>query len=114
MARGVVRSAKETKVSLAMNKFKVLVTGKNCLIRMDEEPPRKFGFYTTAFVEAPNAEHAEAVAIELLRSDPKLRNACENDASDPPVIRAEFIDEIASFDGCKLPRTGLALFEESA
>jgi hypothetical protein len=96
-----------------MKKFKVLVTGNNCFIREDEKPPRKYGFYTTAFVEVPNAEQAEAIAIELLRNDPKLRNACENDASDPPVIRVESIDEIASFDGCKLPRTGLALFEES-
>jgi hypothetical protein len=96
-----------------MKKFKVLVTGNNYLIREGEIPPRKFGFYTTAFVEAPNAEQAEAIAIELLRNDPKLRNACENDASDPPVIEVETIDEIVSFDGCKLPRTGLASFEES-
>ena len=96
-----------------MKKFKVLVTGNNCLIREDEKPPCKFGFYTIVFVEAPNAEHAEAIAIELLRNDPKLRKACENDTSDPPAIEVESIDEIASFNGCKLPHTGLVLFEES-
>jgi len=95
-----------------MKKFKIFIRGINCLIREDEKPPRKFGFYTTAFVEAPNAEQAEAIAVELLRNDPKLSKACENDASDPPVIKVESIDEIASFDGCKLPRMGLALFEE--
>ena len=101
-------------MSFTTKMFKVLIKGNNYLIRVDGKPPRKFGFYTTAFVEAPNAEQAEAIAIELLRHDPKLSKACENDTSDPPIIRAEFIDETASFDGCKLPRTGLALFEESA
>jgi len=100
-------------VSFTAKMFKVLVKGNNCLIRVDGKPPRKFGFYTTAFVEAPNAEQAETIAVELLQNDPKLSKACENDTSDPPVIKVESIDEIASFDGSKLPRTGLALFEES-
>jgi hypothetical protein len=80
---------------------------------MEGNPPRKFGFYTTVFIEASNAEQAEAVAAELLRNDLKLREASENEVSDPPVVEIESVKEIQSFDGCKLPRTGLALFEES-
>jgi hypothetical protein len=99
-------------VTLAVKKFKVFVRGNNYLLREAENPPRKFGFYTTAFVEASNVEQAEAVAIGLLRTDLKLCDANENEASDPPVIKIESVEEIQSFDGCKLPRTGLALFEE--
>lgn len=83
-------------------------------MRANENPPRKFGFYTTAFVKACNAEQAEAITVELLPNDLKLRDACENEASDPPAIQIESIEEIQSFDGCTLPRTGLALFEAGA
>jgi hypothetical protein len=95
-----------------LKKFKVFVHGKNYLIREAGNSPRKLGFYTTAFVEACNAEQAEAVALELLRNDSKLRDASENQASDPPRIKIESIEEIQSFDGCNLPRMGLAFYVE--
>jgi len=95
-----------------MKKFKVFVQGTNYLIREVGNSPRKQGFYTTAFVEAANAEQAEAVAVELLRNDPKLRNVSENQACDRPVIEVESIEEVQSFEGCHLPRMGLAWYEE--
>jgi hypothetical protein len=95
-----------------MKKFKVLIEGNNYLLREIGKLPRKYGFYTTAFVEAVNAGQAEAIAVELLKNDSKLKNACENVVSDPPAIRIESIDEVESFAGCDLPRVGLALFEE--
>jgi len=101
-------------VNAVTKKFKVLVRGKNYLIRKAGSSPRKLGFYTTAFVEAANAEQAEAVAVELLRNDSKLRNVSENKASDPPRIKIESIEEIQSFDGCNLPRMGLAFYEEGS
>ncbi|HTY88486.1 MAG TPA: hypothetical protein VMB80_13545 [Candidatus Acidoferrum sp.] len=97
-----------------MKKFKVLVRGKNYLIRAAENPPRKVGFYTTAFVEASNTEQAEAAAVELLRNDLNLRSASENKAPDPPKLQIESIEETQSFDGCNLPRTGLAIYEEES
>lgn len=97
-----------------MKKFKVFVKGNNCLIREVKKTSRKCGFYTTAYTEAPNAEQAEAIVVELLRNDFKLQNLCENNASDPPIIRIETVDEIESFDGCTLPRMGFAFFEEEA
>ncbi|MEI9865631.1 MAG: hypothetical protein WDN00_13995 [Limisphaerales bacterium] len=96
-----------------MKKFKVFIRGNNYLLREIGKLPRKCGFYTTVFVEAVNAEQAEALAVELLKTDSKLNTACENNISDPPIIKAESIDKIESFDGCKLPRMGLALFEET-
>jgi hypothetical protein len=96
-----------------MKKFKVLIQGKNYLMREPGNSPRKFGFYTTALVEARTAERAKAAAVILLQNDSELADACENDASDPPVIEIESVEEVLSFDGCTLPRTGLALFEQS-
>ena len=95
-----------------MKKFKVFVRGNNYLLRGIGKLPGKYGFYTTAFVETVNAEHAEAITVELLKNDSKLNKALENDASDSPVINVESVDEIESFDGCRLPRLGLAFFKE--
>jgi hypothetical protein len=99
-------------MNLALKKFKVFVKGENYLLRETENPPRKCGFYTTVFVEAINAKQAEAVAAEILRNDLRLRETSENEVSDPPVIEIESVEEIQTFEGCNLPRTGLALFEE--
>ena len=103
---------KGVRVSPLLKNFKVFIEGKNYLIREVGNHPRKVGFFTTAFVEACNAEQAEAVAVELLQNDSKLRDAAKNQTSDPPVIRIESVEEIRSFDGCRLPRMGLAFYEE--
>jgi len=95
-----------------MKKFKVFVNGKNCLISVENGSPIKHGFYTTVFVEAANAEQAESAAVNLLKNDSQLRDALENENTDPPRVFIESIEEIHSFEGCKLPRVGLAWFVE--
>lgn len=97
-----------------MKKYKVFVRGNNYLLLEIGKFPRKCGFYTTAFVEAVNAEQAEAIAVELLKTDSALNQICENNVSDPPEIKVESVEEIESFDGCTVPRMGLAIFEEAA
>jgi hypothetical protein len=95
-------------------KFKILVRGKNYLLQqLDvDELAGKCGFYTTVFVEAWNPEEAEAIAVDILKNDSKLLDACKNSKSDPPNISIESIDEIASFKGCSPPRTGLVFYPE--
>jgi hypothetical protein len=95
-----------------MKKFKILLEGNNYLLRVDEKPSRKFGFFMTFFVEARNAEEAEGMAVELLKNDSKLRDSIENNDVDPPTVIVDAIKETHSFEGCKLPRTGLVLFDE--
>lgn len=97
-----------------MKEFKVFVNGKNCLISVDNDIPTKQGFFTTVFVEAANAEQAENAVVGLLRNDPKLREALKNEEANPPSVFIESMEEIQSFEGCKLPRTGLAWFVEGA
>jgi hypothetical protein len=93
-------------------KFKIFVKGKNYLLQQQGEAARKHGFYTTVFVEARNPEEAEALALDLLRTDSKILDACQNGDSDKPIFEVESTDEIASFENCKLPRNGLILFPE--
>ena len=66
-----------------MPKFKVFVNGRNYWVNLDGER-RRFGFYTTRFVEAASPEEAEERAVQLLREDAELTAAILNDASDPP------------------------------
>lgn len=92
-----------------MKKFKVSVNGQNYFIRIEAAFPVKHGYYTTVFVEALNAEHAESTAIDFLKNDPKLCPFIENDSSDPPFITIESVKEIESFVGYTLPRFGLGV-----
>lgn len=72
--------------------------------------PRIMGFYTTRFVEAETPEKAEDLAVRQIRGDDKLRKAVINDKSDPPMIYAEEIEMLETFEGIKLPGTGYTFF----
>ena len=94
-----------------MPKFKVFVNGRNYWVNLDSER-RRFGFYTTRFVEAANPEEAEERAVQLLREDAALTSAILNEASDPPMLYVEEIVELVSLDGVKPPGTGRAWYRE--
>ena len=55
---------------------------------------KRFGFYTTRFVEASNSNKAEERALELIRNDPELRSQVLNTPHDPPMIYTEEMVEI--------------------
>jgi hypothetical protein len=94
-------------------KFKIFVRGNNYLLQQQgESVVRKYGFYTTAFVEARNQEEAEALAMDSLKNDSKILDACQNGDSNEPSLVIESTDEITSFENCTLPHTGLILFPE--
>ena len=99
---------------IVRKKFKILVRGNNYLFQQLDvaDGPRKHGFYKTVFVEAGNSEEAEAVAVDILKNDSKLLEACKNGKADPPNISIESTDEILSFENCLLPRTALVLYVE--
>jgi hypothetical protein len=54
------------------------------------------GFYTTRFVEASNREDAELKAVDLLRSEGRLKPL--NDRDDPPTVSAGEIEEVRPSD----------------
>lgn len=94
-----------------MKKFRVLVRGENFLLK-SEGAVKRFGFYTTRFVEALDKDEAERRAVESLRQENRLREGVLNDHSDPPMLFAEEIDEISSFDAVEDRSPGLAFYED--
>jgi 4-alpha-glucanotransferase len=94
---------------IVMKKYKVLVRGENFLMNLDGEDQR-LGFYTTAFVEGQDEKQAEQQAIGLLRDDIEFRQSVLNEQSDAPMMFVDDIDEIDSFEGLNLPRTGFSFF----
>jgi hypothetical protein len=94
-----------------MKKYKVLVRGENFLINLEGED-QKLGFYTTAFVEGQDEEQAEQRAMALLRNDKEFRWSVLNEQSDAPMMFVDEIDELQSFEGLNLPRTGFSFFPE--
>jgi hypothetical protein len=93
-------------------KYKVMVHGQNFLLQFEGER-RKVGFYTTFFLEAPDPKYADNTAADLLRADQNLRDNVLNEPYDPPYMASESIEEVESFDGCHLPRTGLVFYKEA-
>jgi hypothetical protein len=97
--------------------FKAVVNGRNFQLTWAEgenERPRikRKGFYTTVHVRARSQREAEARAMKLLRADKALCKSVRNPASDPPLMFLEELEELSSFKGCRLPRTGFAFYSE--
>ena len=92
-----------------IKKYKVIVRGENFLLKLDGKAG-KVGFYTTRFIEALNDHEAEETAISGLRDDPTLRQVVLNEKSDAPMLFAEEIVELNSFDGLTLPGTGFSFY----
>jgi hypothetical protein len=93
-----------------MKKFRVVLRGENFWMSFDGAAQR-LGFYTTRFVEAADQAEAEHRAVDMLRRDAKLHGKVLNDKSDPPLIFAEEIEELDSFDGVESMTPGLAFYE---
>jgi hypothetical protein len=94
-----------------MKKYKVLVRGENILINLEGED-QKFGLYTTAFVEEQDEEQEEQKSNGPLRNDKEFSRSVLNEQSDPPMMFVDEIDELESFEGVNLPRTGFSFFPE--
>ncbi|MGZ5545002.1 MAG: hypothetical protein ACXWIU_10035 [Limisphaerales bacterium] len=96
-----------------MQKYRVMIHGEN-LLKEVEGVRQRFGFFTNVFVEAFTPADAESRAIDILREDDDLREAALNPGDDPLRFSADEIHEIESFDGLRLPRQGLVLYEEKS
>lgn len=81
-------------MSVKAVRFRVFLHGQNALIETNGRPQR-LGFYTTRIVEAASEEEAERQAIKLLKSDDWLNEALLNSGTDPFVLAAEEVDEVA-------------------
>jgi hypothetical protein len=94
-----------------MPKYKVEIHGANFLIEMDGRPA-KHGFFTTRFVEAPDAAAAENAAVQMIRETQRLRDLVRNVPDDPPIMDVLAITELESFVGIEHLDPGFMWFEE--
>lgn len=92
-----------------MKKYRVFVRGENFLMDVDSVN-QMLGFYTTRFVEAEDEQAAEYAVMDSLRSDPKLVGSVLNEDTDPPMMFAEEIEELESFEGFPAPGTGFTFY----
>ena len=92
-----------------MQKYRILIHAENLLAEIDGECQR-LGFYTNVFIEASSAKDAAERAINFLREDAAVRNMQRNAPDDPIRLSVQKTEELDSFDGRPLPRTGLALY----
>ena len=74
--------------------IQVTLQGRNFLLDLEGQT-RRYGFYTTRFVEAEDEAAAELAAVALVRDEPDLRDAVLNSRDDPPMLYMSGIQEIA-------------------
>jgi hypothetical protein len=94
-----------------MAKYKVEINGANFLINM-EDRTAKHGFFTTRFVDAPDAAAAENSAVQMIRDTQRLRDLVRNAHDDPPVMDVIGITEMESFDGIENLELGFVWYEQ--
>jgi hypothetical protein len=92
-----------------MTEWRVFLNGQNFWLQ-SEGVPKRFGFYTTRFVEAQDPDAAETAAVQMLREDVTLQHVL-NDRSDPPMIYAEEITEAVKRDP-EYGNTGYSFYPE--
>jgi hypothetical protein len=94
-------------------KYLVLVHGRNFRLAWQERRrsvTKITGFYTTRCVVAADPADAERQAIELIRTDSKLRRSVRNSSTDPPLMFVNEIREVDSFAPLRAPGSGYAFF----
>jgi hypothetical protein len=96
-----------------MRKFLVRLNGRNFLALLNNDTPRKCGFYSNRYVEADDERAAELAAVNQLRAKESLVSVVRNPPDDPPLIHLVEITEIASFDGVKSLDQGIIWYPEN-
>ena len=89
--------------------WRVVLEGRNFWLELDGEPKR-LGFVTTRFVDAPDSGSAELSAVQMIREDPKFGHLL-NERSDSPTICVEEVTEVSSGETNR-PNAGYTFYEE--
>lgn len=89
-----------------------MLEGRGFLMDM-EGSVKKYGFFTTRYVEAENPEQAELKAIQLIREDQSITMAVKNEGSKPSIY-LDSIAELESFEDVRLPGRGYTFFPDDS
>jgi hypothetical protein len=93
-------------------KYRVRVYGFDPASGQTAEGPR-VGFWTTRYLEANDEAQAGDLAVRMVLSEERLAEVVKAEWRGQPVIRAEEVAEIESFDGIPTPGAGYTFFEEA-
>lgn len=91
-----------------LNKYRVLVEGENLLL--DFAGVQRFGFFTTRYVKAANAEDASQRAIDLARTELLSTESLLNERGDDPVFSISEIRQVTTFKGVNAPGGGFTFY----
>ncbi|GJL94674.1 MAG: hypothetical protein DHS20C05_10790 [Hyphococcus sp.] len=89
--------------------FRCVVLGENFTLIVDGEA-RDFGFYTTRWVEAGNADSAEMKALAILKSDELLAELPKEHRSPEAKVYFQEIEELSEKPQ-QAPGAGFTWFE---
>jgi hypothetical protein len=92
-------------------RFRVLLNGENFLIKIDGREQR-CGFYTTRVIEAATKDEAKALAIDLVRSEPRIVAMVRKPGSDDAVVSAEEVEEVGQEFAPGEKAMGLSIYLE--
>ena len=93
-----------------MNKYRVLLNGRNFLLEMGDRVA-SHGLYTTRFVDANTPDEAELKAVNSIRKREDIKPMLRNGLDAPPMLFAEEIEEIETFEGIENLEQGIAWYE---
>ncbi len=96
-----------------MNKYRVLLNGRNFVLDLGEGLA-PHGFFTTRFVESNTLNDAELKAVASVRKREEIMPMLCNSPDAPPMLFAEEIEEIDSFDGIENLEQGIIWYGENA
>ena len=92
-----------------MKLFRCFIQGENFPLQFEGQP-ELLGFHTARFIRAETPEQAELVALEMLRTDPKLDVEPSKRTKDT-MVYFESIEEIDSLpEGVTEPGIGFVFY----
>jgi len=94
-----------------MKKYKVMLNGQNFVIDLGEGQA-KYGFYTTQYADANTKSEAEDIVIASIKNRKDIKENVKNENSDPPMLYAEEIVEVAAVENYE-QEIGLSWFKEA-
>ena len=97
---------------MTSRKFRVLVHGSDPTSQIGPDGP-SVGFWTTRYLEADTEKEAADRAIRMVLAEDRLADVVKREWGAQPAVRAEEVEEIASFEGISLPGGGYTFFEET-
>jgi hypothetical protein len=97
---------------MTFRKFRVVIQGYDSAAGFVAEGPR-VGFWTTRYVEAQSSSDAAGTAVDLVLADELLAKTVDAEWGGRPIVRADKVEELSTFDNISAPGVGYTFFEES-